>query len=284
MTVIEVREFTDPACSWAWGTEPKLRRLQWRYGDRLAWRRILGGLIGDIRNLKFAFEATDPGRWSEYFRDTWLHTRMSYPPELKWIFSSSVPAGKAVKAAERQSDEIGGRVLRRLRERTYIWGEPPDGDERVLAGLDGVDGLDLGKLTADLGTPDVEEAFQRDWEETRRPNEYVMNLEGDRPGIGRAKCTEGHWRFVFPTVIFSGPGGEATVPGWEPWEAYEAAMEVALPGSTVDPRPDPTPDQYFDQWATACDTELAFLCGPGAEPPAGIVTHNWGEGMFLTRG
>jgi len=33
---LEVVEYTDPWCSWAWGTEPKLRRLRWRWGDRLA--------------------------------------------------------------------------------------------------------------------------------------------------------------------------------------------------------------------------------------------------------
>ena len=33
---IDVVEYTDPSCSWAWGTEPKFRRLQWQYATRSA--------------------------------------------------------------------------------------------------------------------------------------------------------------------------------------------------------------------------------------------------------
>ena len=46
----EVTEYTDPICSWAWGTEPKLRLLQWRPGHRLSWRVAMGGLVGDAAN------------------------------------------------------------------------------------------------------------------------------------------------------------------------------------------------------------------------------------------
>lgn len=41
----EVVEYTDPICSWAWGTEPKLRLLQWRFASRMRWRVVLGGLV-----------------------------------------------------------------------------------------------------------------------------------------------------------------------------------------------------------------------------------------------
>jgi predicted DsbA family dithiol-disulfide isomerase len=33
---VEVVEYTDVMCSWAWGSEAKLRRLRWRYEDRYA--------------------------------------------------------------------------------------------------------------------------------------------------------------------------------------------------------------------------------------------------------
>ena len=40
---VELVEFTDPGCSYAWGTEPKVRRLRWQYGHRLRWRRVVVG-------------------------------------------------------------------------------------------------------------------------------------------------------------------------------------------------------------------------------------------------
>ena len=285
MAAVEVLEFTDPGCSWAWRTEPKLRRLRWRFGDRLAWRRILGGLVRDIECYREHQEAArDATTLSAYWRDVYAHTRMSYPPALKRVTMSTEPSGKAVKAAGLQSDEIGGRVLRRLREETFIFGEPPDTRERILAAVRGVEGLDPVRLEGDLDSPEVEKLFREDWHETRQPNDYVMNLDGDRPGIGRACHTEGHWRYVFPTLIFRGPGGEATVAGWEPYEAYEAAMETASAGSTVAARPDPTPAEAFATWPTACETELEFLCGTAVSPPPAVVAYDWGEGTFyLTR-
>jgi protein-disulfide isomerase-like protein with CxxC motif len=49
---VEVVEYTDVMCSWAWGSEPKLRLLRWRYEDRCDWRLVMGGLVGDrTKNL-----------------------------------------------------------------------------------------------------------------------------------------------------------------------------------------------------------------------------------------
>ncbi len=41
---VEVRYYTDPACSWSWGTEPKLRRLIWEFGAELRFTWVMGGL------------------------------------------------------------------------------------------------------------------------------------------------------------------------------------------------------------------------------------------------
>jgi predicted DsbA family dithiol-disulfide isomerase len=282
---LEVVEFTDPGCSWAWGTEPKLRLLGWRFGDRLKWRRVLGGLIGDMNNY---VENFDPVRGaksqSRYWRDVFTYTGMTYPVRLEWMYTSTEPPGKAVKAAELQSDDAGARVLRRLRESIFVFGRPADTNERILDAVRGVEGLDHDRFAADLGTEAVEKSFHEDWVETRRPNDYVMTLEGDRPGIGRAKNTEGHWRYVFPTIIFRGPGGEATVPGWCAYEEYEQAMETVAPGSTDGPKPDPTPDDVFATWPTASAKEIEVLCGEQSAIPDGVVTYDWGEGSFFLTG
>jgi predicted DsbA family dithiol-disulfide isomerase len=280
MSVVEVAEFTDPGCSWAWGTEPKLRLLRWRYGDRLRWRRVLGGLIGDMNNYVDNFDPVrNARRQSGYWKTVYEHTGMTYPVNLEWMYTSTEPPGKAVKAAELQSDEIAGRVLRRLRESIFVFGRPADTNERIIEAVRGVEGLDIDRFIADLGTEIVEKAFGEDWEETRRPNDYVMTLEGDTPGIGRAKNSEGHWRFVFPTLIFRGPDGEATVPGWCDYERYEEAMEAVALGSTANARPDPTPNQLFETWPTATEKEFDILCG--GDPPSDVVTFDWGEGSFF---
>ncbi len=283
--MIEVVEFTDPGCSWAWGTEPKLRLLQWRYGDRLRWRRVLGGLIGDMNNYIDNFDPVRAAkRYVPYWREVYTHTGMSYPAQLQWMYRSTEPAGKAVKAAELQSDAVAARVLRRLREQIFVFGTPADTTQRILDALHGVPDLDLDRLDVDLHSEVVEKSFREDWEETRRPNQFVLSLEGDWPGIGRAKQTEGHWRFVFTTLLFRGADREDTVPGWCAYEDYENAMEQVDPGCTDERRADPTPSEVFETWGTATQKELEILCGPGASVPDDVVAHDWGEGVFYLSG
>jgi predicted DsbA family dithiol-disulfide isomerase len=281
-TPVEVVEFTDPACSWAWGTEPKLRLLTWRYADKLKWRRVLGGLVEDLTRKHENF---DPVRLAVTYLPFWESvykiTNLSYPVGHKWMAYSTVPAGRAVKAAEMQSDDAGARVLRRLREQTFIFGEPADTPDAIIAACNGVEGLDLELFAVDLQTDLSEKAFREDFEETRRPNSYVLSLEGDRPGIGKAKQTDdGRWSFVFPTVQFRSADKEETVPGWCDYDDYELALEDVAPGATDERPANPTPEQYFERWPTATAGELAFVCGDGSTPPDGIVSYDWGAGLF----
>ena len=65
--------------------------------------------------------------------------------------------------------------------------------------------------------------------------------------------------------------------------AYIEAMEKAVPGSTVAPRPDPTPNEAFARWPLLTATELAILCGPNAAPLSGAKTYDWGDGVVYLR-
>ena len=49
---VGVTYYTDPGCSWAWGTEPKVRKLAWEFGERLAWRYVMGGAGGGQSRLR----------------------------------------------------------------------------------------------------------------------------------------------------------------------------------------------------------------------------------------
>ena len=116
---VEVIEFTDPGCSWAWGSEPKLRRLRWRHGDRLGWRSVMGGLVGDMRHYLEAFDpiAAAPG-FARYWANVGATTGMPWPVRLARMYDSTEPACLAVKAAGMQGDAVAARALRRLREAT----------------------------------------------------------------------------------------------------------------------------------------------------------------------
>src|SRR5438045_2929345 len=102
MRRVEVVEYTDPWCSWAWGTEPKIRRLQWRYADRFEWRTVMGDLVADRRAADPSFDpvATAPTT-AEHWRRVHEHTGMPWPANLQWSPVASAAAARAVKAAQR---------------------------------------------------------------------------------------------------------------------------------------------------------------------------------------
>jgi len=280
MTKVEAVEYTDCVCSTAWGAEPLLRKLDWRHGHHIAWRKVMGGLVGDAATGKDAWDrvsAAEPMR--AYWKRVWRLTDMPYPNPMHLMLQSTDPAGLAVKAAELQGQAVADAVLRRFRERIFIDGIGPQTPDEFDAATVGVAGLDHARWRQDLARPEVAAAYQADWRETREPNDFVRNLKHDSPMNGELKHSEGHDRYALPTVIFRGPGGEHTVAGWVPYEDYVAGLEAALPGATADPRPDPTPEQAFARWGMLTAKELEVLCGPDARPPADVVTHDWGDGV-----
>jgi predicted DsbA family dithiol-disulfide isomerase len=284
LMLVEVVEYTDPWCSWAWGTEPKLRRLRWRYGDRLEWRTVMGDLVADQLEARPEFDAARAApKMATYWQAVYEHTGMPWPVHLRRTPRRSAIAGQAVKAAEQQGDAAAKALLRAIRESCFVYGEPADSLSTVVQLAAQIDGLDAARLEEDFDTDAVSKAFAHDRDEVRRPNDYVLQLHETHEGKGNAKPDGDGWRYVFPTILFRGSGGEHTVPGWQPWDAYVAAMEAAEPGSSTDPRNDPTPDEALAEWSLLTDRELAFLCDDDATPPTTAVTVDWGAGIAFAR-
>ena len=282
MSQVEVTEYTDAVYSTAWGAEPLLRRLDWRYGQHLVWRKVMGGLVGDAAKSSGRADWDRVGAavpMQAYWKRVWALTGMPYPHPMRLMLQSTDPLGAAVKAAELQSQDVAERVLRRFREQIFVFGLGPQTPDEFAAATVGVAGLDQARWRADQKRPEVAAAYEADWTETREPNDYVRHLKHDGPMNGELKHSEGHDRYALPTVIFKGPGGEHTIAGWVPYEDYVAGLEAALPGATANPRPDPTPDQAFARWGMLTARELAFLCGEDAKPPADAVTYDWGDGV-----
>lgn len=232
---LEVVEYTDPACPWAWGSEPKFRRLRAELGGGAAvhWRRVFGILFDEGEE-----PAPDPQAEAKWYlaelEEISGHTGAPYPRRLGWVARSSWPASLAAKAAERQEPAIADAVLDRLRETTFLDGEPADTPERVLAALRGrVPGLDIEALADAAATADVLAAVRADWAETRDPCAEVLGITAPGRHPGRAKPLgedpEDGYRYALPTLIFRSVGGRAVVPGWQPLADYLAAARRVAP-------------------------------------------------------
>ena len=282
MDLVEAVEYTDPFCSWAWGTEPKYRRLQWQFGERLRWRRVVCAIWHPGWHTMWSEdEDTAPLRpkLSEFFAMVHQTTGMPYPDPVHYLHVSSEDTCRLIKAAENQGAEVADRVVRRLRESLLVWGRPGDTLEHGIETLAGEPGLDLDRLVADLSDPATEKAYQDDWEEARNPNDFVLNLEDKRPGRGAAQPHNGRMRYGLPALVLTGPAGTTTIAGWCEWADWENALESVAPGILADARPLPTPEEAFATWPLLAGAELTELCGPDFRVPTDVQSHEWAGGQ-----
>ncbi|WP_405009432.1 DsbA family protein [Kitasatospora sp. NBC_01539] len=266
---LEVVEYTDPLCPWAWGSEPVLRRLRRALAGRARHRRVFGLLFEDEDD-----PAPDPAAETAWYAARLdgiaTHTGAPRAAELRWVAASSVPSSLAAAAAELQGEQVAERVLRRLRETVFVLGEPADTPARVRAALRGVPGLDLDRLCADADGPAARARIARDRAETRRPVPEVVGLRADGPHPGAAKETEDGHRYALPTLVFHGPAGRRAVPGWRPLPAYLAAAEAVCPGlRAAVPEPSvPSAGELLDRYRSLTVQDLP---GGGGARPSGAV-------------
>jgi predicted DsbA family dithiol-disulfide isomerase len=203
--VVEIIEYTDPYCTWCWGSEPVLRKLLYVYGDQIIVNYRMGGLVRGIR------EFYDPlneiggeywylqvaAHWEDASRRHGMPVDSSVFYEIKDSFTSTYPANIAVKAAELQDRELAKKYLRRLREgaaaeRLHI--HLPE----VQAQLAREVGLDADRLLEDIRSGRAESEFLKDLKECRSmgitgfPTFLVKNLRN-----GRSALVHGYRRYHY---------------------------------------------------------------------------------------
>ncbi|MFI9100328.1 DsbA family protein [Streptomyces fildesensis] len=278
-TTLEIVEFTDPACPWAWGSEPTFRRLRHALSGaeeagHVSWRRVCGILFDEGDD-----PAPDPeaeARWyREFVAGIAEHTAAPFAHRLERVALSSWPASLAAKAAEAQGALVAERVLRRLRESTFVVGTPADSERGVRETVTGVPELDPERLLRDMRDPATVLAVRRDWRETRAPARCVLETDGPGPHGGRAKFVNGRHRYALPTLRLTGPGGTVHVPGWRPYEEYAGAVLRAAPGITLSSEL-MAADEALERYRTLTEAELHLLTGGGRAPEGAvrIVTGN----------
>jgi predicted DsbA family dithiol-disulfide isomerase len=238
--VLTVSEYTDPACPWAWGSEPKFARLRALLadaGDAVAWRRVYG-ILFDEGEPAAPDPAAEAAWYLEELREISGHTGAPCPEHLEWVAATSWPMALAAKAAELQGPEAAEAVLHRLRTTTFVEGRPADTPERVLAALRTLSaaegkGLDLDRLARDAASAEIRAAVRRDHAETRSPCAEVFAITDATRHPGRAKALgedpgDGY-RYALPTLVFEGSGGRAVAAGWRAAPEYLAAVRRAAP-------------------------------------------------------
>lgn len=256
---LEIVVFTDPLCCWSWALEPQLRRLRYAYAGRIAWRTVMGAMIEDW--TRFEDPLNSVHRPSQ-MGPLWIQARemsgMPIDPDL-WVRdppASSLPACRAVKAAQMQGPVAGDRLLRRLREAVMIEGCNIAREEAIRQvasrlAADCPDLFDLGRFDEDLAAPASQKALEEDVKEARFRR------------IGR-----------FPTLVLRTPDGPPHIlVGWRPYAALAAAVQGAAP-HLGPPRELPDPESYATYWGGLLDRERQEAVNPAGAPDIGLSGAN----------
>lgn len=174
---VEIIEFTDPVCTWCWGSEPTLRALETRYGDQLEVKFVMGGLVKNIFEFYDSYNdiGGDPENTNKQVARHWLEAseRHGMPVQTEGfrLFSaedtSTYPQNIAYKAIQMEDQALADRFLRRVREATAAEAMQTNRRE-VLIELASEMGADLGQFLLHLEDGSAEAAFREDLAITRK--------------------------------------------------------------------------------------------------------------------
>ncbi|MDP2710241.1 MAG: DsbA family protein [Solirubrobacteraceae bacterium] len=239
MSDVVITEFTDPACPWAYSAEPFRRRLMWLYGDAIEWRLRMIVLAEDPQ------EYVDKGLTIEMLaagaamiaRDHGMPIDTSPRSRM----AATAPACRAVVAARLHAPAAERPILRAFRLRA-MRGELLD-EPSTVRGAAGDAGLDPDEVQRWSAGEDVERAMREDMHAARHPTPAALALDD------RLASWSGGRRYTCPSyeIVRTSDGASLTVPGFQPFAAYDVALANLLP--SADRRALPSSALEVLEWA-----------------------------------
>lgn len=158
--------FANPMCSWCWGFAPVARALQERYGERLPFRLMLGGLAaGTIKALDDKGKQTIRAHWDHVADLTGQPFDYDFFEREAFVYDTE-PACRAVVAARRLSAPSAIGFLGHLHRGFYSQNQDVT-DETTLSALADEFGIDRDRFEAEFESEDTRLETLADFRSTR---------------------------------------------------------------------------------------------------------------------
>lgn len=170
MNKIEIYEFSDPVCTWCWGSEPIIRKLEQSYLDNISIKYVMGGLIKDIKNFYDPVNeiGIDPYKSNisvgKHWNDASKVHKMPLDGNKFEMFDdqnhSTIPQNRAYLAIKNQDEDGSKRFLRALREASEVYGRKTNRFETLIE-IVSETGFDVPKFIDDYHSLSLD-LFQKD--------------------------------------------------------------------------------------------------------------------------
>jgi len=252
MAAVTITEFSDPGCPWAWSAEPFRRRIDWLYGDQIAWERRMVVLADDPE--EYEAKGFTPEKMASAFTTIAHDHGMPIDTAVAPRLAATAPACRAVVAARLHAPELEDSLLRAFRVRNFA-GELLD-EPATVAGAASDVGLDPAELQAWMREDEVERALDEDRALARDPTPAALAMED------KLASWSGGMRYTCPSyeIERSGDGTRVAVPGFQPFAAYEVALANLVPD--LERREPPSSVLEVLEWAgkPLATREVAVVC------------------------
>lgn len=204
----ELLYLADPMCSWCWGFSAVLKRIQSELAENVTLRYVLGGLAPDSDDpmpeatkqmVQGAWDTVEQVTGTRFNREFWTRCQPR---------RSTYPACRAVLAAAALETDAGPRMFEAIQCAYYLEARNPS-DVEVLTAVAEEQGLDAGRFSDRLASPEIEAELQGHLRERAR--------------LGATTNAAG-----FPTLVLrTAEGEQAVTRGYSPWKTIQPALARA---------------------------------------------------------
>lgn len=264
--ILQITGFTDPYCTWCWGSEPILRKIREVYGNQVSIGFIMGGLVEDMRTFSDPGAGIGGDQWYKQVAEHWVDAsrRHKMPVNEQIYFDikddifSTYPACIAFKAVQLQSEEMGNRYLRRLREAAAA-------ERLVIRNIDvqvklaEEIGLDRDKFLENIQNGKAENAFKQDLQECHR-----RGVHG------------------FPSFLIRGLDEEVLLRGYTPYQTFESWFKE-LSNNQIKPKKlqsgSPQVFDFISRYGKVAPAEVACVYDMPFEDARGLLKQMAKKGL-----
>jgi putative protein-disulfide isomerase len=270
-TLVEIIEFTDPVCTWCWGSEPLLRKLETRFQGQVTIKYIMGGLVRDITEFYDSYNdiGGDAEGSNKQIAKHWVEASQRHGMPVKSegfkLFTtenpSTYPQNIAYKAAEMEDVVLANRFLRRMREASAAESRQTNKLE-VLIELATEVGLDVTKFIERFSDGSAENAFKDDL--------YTVSSYGVRG---------------FPTFLMRYGEKELLLRSYQSYDTFKAMIKTLTDDQVQEVVPEKSTEsvlEFIRKYKRVAPVEIKESLNYSSEELAGVIEHLKQQNLITT--